>query len=261
MGSLARIVLYAASPDEAQQAFVLAFRRIEELNAILSDYDPQSELSRFCSSAEAPGPDLSAVLNYSQQLARETNGAFDITSGPLTRLWREARREKRLPTEAQIREARKRTGYRKLKHGRCGTRGMQLDVGGIAKGYAADQAIAVLKRAGITSALVAMSGDIVVSGSPPGKPGWTIQHSGQVEMLANAAVSTSGDEFQFLEVNGIRYSHIIDPRTGYALQDTVPVSVVARTGMEADAIATAVSVDRTCAARLEKYPGVRIAIH
>jgi thiamine biosynthesis lipoprotein len=247
MGSLVSITLYADSPDNAQRAFVAAFARIEELNRILSDYDPNSELSRACDSNLPLSPELRTIIDYSQKLAAETNGAFDITVGPLTRLWREARRNKQLPSNTQIAGALRRTGYKKLslENGRlrCAVTGMRLDAGGIAKGYAADEALAAIRKTGIRSALVAMSGDIVCGDPPPGKSGWRVRSLEKTLTLSNAAVSTSGDEFQFVEIDGIRYSHIIDPRSGMALRNSRPVSIVGKKGMETDAKATAASVD------------------
>jgi thiamine biosynthesis lipoprotein len=119
---------------------------------------------------------------------------------------------------------------------------MQLDAGGIAKGYAADEALAALRRSGISSALIAVSGDIAVGDPPPGQSGWRVRVKDETLTLKNAGVSTSGDDFQYLEVDGIRYSHIIDPRTGMPLRNSVNVFVIARTAMEADALATAKSV-------------------
>jgi FAD:protein FMN transferase len=247
MGSLVSITLYAKSPDDAQRAFLAAFARIEELNRILSDYDPQSELSRACDLNQPLSPELLTVIAHAQKLAEETNGAFDITVGPLTRLWRKARRKKQLPTNAQIGDALQRSGYRKLavENGRlrCAVPGMQLDAGGIAKGYAADEALAAIRGTGITSALVAMSGDIVCGEPPPGKSGWTVRALHETLTLSNAAVSTSGDEFQFVEIDGVRYSHIVDPRTGMALRNSKPVAIVGKKGIDTDARATASSVD------------------
>ncbi len=246
MGTLVNITLYADSPDQAQRAFTAGFARIAQLNRILSDYDPDSELSRACEADTRFSPELMTVLNYAQQLAVETNGAFDITVGPITRLWRRARREKQLPSKTEIAEALKSSGFRKLKvrawEVGCTVSGMKLDAGGIAKGYAGDEALAAIRRTGINSAMIAISGDIVIGDAPPSKPGWRIQVLGQTLTLANSAVSTSGDEFQFIELGGIRYSHIVDPRTGMALRNSHTVGVVAKRGVDSDSIATAVSV-------------------
>lgn len=248
MGTLATITLYADSPDHAREGFVAAFRRIGELDSILSDYRPDSELSRVCDIRGPLSRDLMTVLKRAQRLSQETSGAFDITVGPLSRLWREARLKKRLPDAAAISQALSRSGYTRLqideagRNVNCSTDGMRLDAGGIAKGYAADEALAMLRRAGIRSALVALSGDIAVGDPPPDKPGWRIKVQTETLLISNVGVSTSGDEFQFLEIDGHRYSHIIDPRSGAALRDAPVVSVIAETATEADSLATALNV-------------------
>jgi FAD:protein FMN transferase len=246
MGSIATITLYAESSDQAQHAFVAAFRRIGQLNQILSDYDPGSELSRACQDRRPVSPELWTVLTHAQRLASESGGAFDITVGPLTHLWRKARKTKKMPEAAEITEARGRSGHVHLsmenRAVRCSVAGMRLDAGGIAKGYAADEALAEIRKAGVTSALVAVSGDIAIGDAPPGKDGWRVKVLNKVRVLSHCAVSTSGDEFQFVEIDGVRYSHIIDPRTGMPLRDSRTVAVIAKTGIDADSLATAVSV-------------------
>ncbi len=266
MGTLVSITLYADSPDQAQQAFRAAFARIAELNRILSDYDPQSELSRVCHLNAPLSPDLLRVLQYAQQVAVKSAGAFDITAGPLSRLWRAARRDKRLPFSAELEEARTRTGYQKLKiengYARCAVAGMQLDAGGIGKGYAADQALAAMKQAGVTRALVAVSGDIAAGDAPPGKSSWKVKIPDQTIELHNAAISTSGDEFQFLDVDGIRYSHLFDPRTGMALRDSRMVTVMAKTGIEADALTKVVAVaGRDASSWILRRRSVSVFVH
>ena len=119
---------------------------------------------------------------------------------------------------------------------------MQLDAGGIAKGYAADEALVALRHTGIRSALVAVSGDLAMSDPPVHQEGWRVRVQNETMYLANAAVSTSGDEFQFAEIDGIRYSHILDPRSGAPLRGAAAVSVIAGSGIEADSLATAISV-------------------
>lgn len=271
MGTLFRIKLYAETEQQARQAFHAAFARIGQLDAILSDYAPDSELNRLCraGSAKVSG-DLFRVLEASQQLAEASGGAFDVTIGPLTHLWREARKSHQLPSEQQIHAAVARCGFRKLHlEGGMATLtlpGMQLDVGGIAKGDAADQALAVLKQAGITRALVAASGDLAFSDPPPGQLGWKIgidlsdkPHSGftDVRELANAAVSSSGNTEQHLDADGKRYSHIIDPATGYGLTRDIRVTVIAPRGIIADGLATAISVlgQEPGLKLLQSYPG------
>jgi len=250
MGTLVRVKLYAADERQARSAFRAAFDRIKELDAILSDYKLDSELNRISQNPLKISDDLFRVLAASQKLAEQTGGAFDVTLGPVIRLWREARKNNRLPDKEALREAGARCGYRKLHLDATNHTawldepGMQLDVGGIAKGYAADEALAALKRLGIRSALVAASGDLAFSDPPPGKRGWKIGvgSSGRVLELSNAAVSTSGDAEQHLDADGQRYSHIIDPATGMGLTSGITVSIVAPHGIDADGISTAVSV-------------------
>jgi thiamine biosynthesis lipoprotein len=241
MGTLVRIQVYARSETQASAAFRAAFARIAELDDLLSDYKPASELNRL---PPHVGPDLFRVLEASQTLAEESGGAFDVTVGSLTRLWRKARKDGRSPDSAAIQEALSHTGYRKLQLDPA-TRGVRIDdpnlkvdLGGIAKGYAADEAIAALSRAGIRSALVAVSGDLAFSDPPPDRRGWKIDAGGRVLELSNAAVSTSGAAEQHLGP----YSHILDPRTGLGITDPITVTVIARRGIDADALATAISV-------------------
>lgn len=254
MGTLVRIEVYAANEPQAAAAFRAAFDRISQLDAALSDYRPDSELNRLCRAPAghpvAIGPDLFAVLAASQRIAEETGGAFDVTLGPLTHLWRAARKQHRVPDAAAVHDALAHSGYRKLhldpapRTATLDDPGMQLDVGGIAKGYAADEALAVLARLGLRSALVAMSGDLAIGDAPPGKRAWTVAAGAAPRLLelVNAAVSTSGDTEQHLDAAGVRYSHIIDPATGMGLTRAPMVTIVARRGIDADALATAVSV-------------------
>lgn len=261
MGTLFRIKLYAENEGQAQRAFGKAFERIGQLDAILSDYQPDSELNRVTqNSIRQPVPvskDLFRVLSAAQNMAEGTDGAFDVTVGSLTHLWRAARKQGSVPGAEALGTALERCGFRKMhldplrQSVAFDTGGMQLDVGGIAKGYAADEAIAVLRGAGVSRALVAASGDLAFSDSPPGKPGWSIgvdslDNAGQpftrVLVMKNAAVSTSGDAEQHLDTGGKRYSHIIDSKTGLGLTNQLTVTVVARNGTEADAAATAISV-------------------
>jgi thiamine biosynthesis lipoprotein len=270
MGTLFRIKLYAVDARQAESAFRAAFDRVRDLDAILSDYKPDSELNQISQDPRRISDDLFRVLAASQKLAEETGGAFDITLGPVIRLWREARRNNRLPDSEALREAGTRCGYRKL-HLDAVTRtvtfdqpGMQLDAGGIAKGYAADEALAALKRLGIRSALVAASGDLAFGDPPPGQRGWKIGVGSfdRVLELSNAAVSTSGDAEQHVDADGKRYSHIIDPATRMGLTSGITVTIVAPRGIDADGISTAVSVlgAERGMAFVEKQEGVAAVI-
>ena len=260
MGTLFRIVVYAESATHARAGFNAAFARARELDDRLSDYLPESELNRLCRAGRAPvSDDMFAVLQAALDLARDSGGAFDPTLGPFTRLWRDSRRQGRLPGAETLAEARLRTGWRKVRlnsrtHGvTLAVPGMQLDLGGIAKGFAADQMLLVLRRLGLPSALVAASGDLAVGDAPPGGPGWTVAVAGTTRVVSNCGVSTSGPAEQFAEIGGVRYSHIIDPRTGIGLVSARTVGTIAHTATLADALATAaVVLDEARAARLAR---------
>lgn len=261
MGSEFTILLYSADADLASAAARAAFERIAELDGRYSDYDPESELMRLCDGAGGPpievSPDLFSILERAQDLCRRTDGAFDVTIQPVVKLWRRARRNGRLPDQAQLREALERVGHDKMVLDRQARTvqlkqpGMRLDLGGIAKGNAGDAALNVLKGKGMTRSLVAGAGDVVLGDAPPGQAGWTVGIAPLEDpnatperylSVANAAVSTSGDAERFVEIDGIRYSHIVDPRTGLGLTGRSSVTIVAPDGTTADSVATAVSV-------------------
>jgi thiamine biosynthesis lipoprotein len=259
MGVDVRIVVYAPTQQKAETACAAAFERFAALDACMSDYRSDSELMRLCDKAGGPpvpiSHDLFVVLQRSQEVAERTDGAFDVTCSPLVRLWRKARKTHILPEPADIERTRKLVGWRNLRldaqhrTAQLLLPGMQLDLGGIGKGYADDCAQQALKRYGITRALVEAGGDIVVTDPPPGAKGWRIQVSNAgngekspILQFANCAVSTSGDTEQFVDIGGKRYSHIIDPRTGQALTDRIAVTIIARDGLTSDGLSTAVSV-------------------
>ncbi len=260
MGTLVRITIYAPGEEAANAAFRAAFERIRHLDHTLSDYRADSELSRVTREPVGrPVPlsdDLFAVLRASQDLASATGGAFDITQGPVIQLWREARKSARVPDQGALRAAASRSGYRKL-HLDAGNQtatfdapGMALDVGAIGKGYAASEAIKVLRGLNVPRALVAVSGDLAFGDPPPGQRGWRIRvHQGDPSVsfpgvleLSNAAVSTSGSSEQHVNIAGRRYSHVIDPGSGMGIPDDVTVTVIAPGGLEADGLDTAISV-------------------
>jgi len=261
MGTLVKITVYTLDAGAARRAFRAGFDRIRDLDAILSDYKTDSELNRLTSTAvRGPIPvsrDLFAVLSAAQELAAATSGAFDVTQGPVIRLWREARTPRTLPGAPALGAAAARGGYRKL-HLDPGRRtvkldrqDMALDVGGIAKGYAASEALAAIGGLGVRSAMVAISGDLAFSDAPPGARGWRIALHDLPDVaagvpatleLTNAAVSTAGPGEQHLDAGGRRYSHIVDPATRLGLTDDLTVTVVATDGLAADGLDTAMSV-------------------
>jgi|SRR5579859_2134089 len=255
MGTQVRIVFYASSPDQAEAGRRAAFRVMKDIDDRMSDYKPDSELSRL-SAAAGKGPQpvsqpLFDVLESSLRTAEVSGGAYDITIGPLVRLWRRSRKERKLPSTEEIAAAQRLVNYRKLRlDPRARTAellepGMILDVGGIAKGYACDQAIAALKAEGITHALVDTGGGMALSDPPPGKPGWRIGMLGddsKVLQLSNCGVSTSGDTEQFVEIGGVRYSHVIDPATGLGLTNRAMATVIAKDGLTSDALDTPICI-------------------
>ena len=277
MGIEARIVLYAPGEEAAARAARAGFARIALLDSLLSDYRVDSELNRLSAASGGPpvrvSEELFFVLSRAQEIARLSDGAFDVTSGPLVRLWREARRTGVLPSPEQRREASARSGWSYLvldsaaRTARLLRPGMQLDLGGIAKGYAADEALAALRAEGVERALVELGGDIVAGAPPPGAGGWRVAlfdaaGSAPWPPLAHAALSTSGDTEQFVEIGGVRYSHVVDPATGLGLTGRVAASVLAPDGITADALSTALTVlgverGEAVAAR---FPGARVLV-
>lgn len=278
MGVPFRIVLYASDQNTAARAAEASFQRIEQLNGIMSDYDPDSELSRLSRTSGQRqevrvSKDLWFVLERAQALAERTSGAFDVTVGPYVNLWRRARRQHQLPDPTLLAQARQSVGYRYV---RLNTKhqtvellvpNMRLDLGGIAKGYAVDEALRVLREKGITRALVEGGGDLGVSDPPPGKHGWHVEISSvdatnaphaRFLSLRNHAISTSGDLYQRLEIDGRRYSHIIDPRTGIGLTDHSIVNVIAPDGITSDSLTKVLSVlgPEKGLRFIEKVPGV-----
>lgn len=264
MGTLFRVVVHGDDAAAAQQAMDAAFVRGRELDARLSDYRPDSEINRLTHGRVSD--DLWTVLVMAQRIARESNGAFDVTLGPVVRLWREARRTRRLPSEAERTRARAQSGWQRVRLDEAARTvaidpGTRFDFGGIAKGYAADEMLAVLRERGFPRSLVAAGGDIAVGDAPPGQPGWRIKPDWTNEQLTlkNCAVSTSGDSEQWVEMGGERYSHIVDPRTSLGLRNSSPVTIIAPRGLLADPLATALSVlpREEGAHLLRRFPGVR----
>lgn len=279
MGTQARIIAYAPSEAAAKRACVAAFKVIADQEQIMSDYRPSSELSRLCDQAGGPpvpvSRELFDVLNHAHKLAERSAGAFDPTVAPLVALWRSARRAGALPDPADLAAARRRVGFRMLRLDplnrtvQLAEPGMRLDLGGIAKGYAEDDALRAMRRLGVRSALIEMGGDIVAGDPPPGQPGWRVEVAaagpeapGRIITVANCAVSSSGDTEQFVEIGGRRYSHIVDPRTGLGLTDRIAVTIVARRGRISDGLSTAVSVLGAAAGArlLAAYPGATASI-
>jgi FAD:protein FMN transferase len=261
MGTLFTITLYAPDAAAAEAAAGAAFKRIDALEDIMSDYEADSELNRLCDQPYGkPVPvsaDLFDLLQRAQRISKASDGAFDVTIGPCVRLWRFARKRKVLPTQAELAAARAAVGWQKLRlDSRTRTvtllaPHMRLDLGGIGKGYAADAAMQILKGRGLPRALVAASGDIAVGDPPPGQAGWKVgiatlgTRTNQIAstvLLHNAGISTSGDSEQFIEIGGVRYSHILNPATGLGLTNRIQVTVIGPDATTTDSLDTTISI-------------------
>lgn len=282
MGVRARIVLYSESESIAADAARAAFARIAELDAMMSDYRSDSELMRLCNRA-GTGPvavsdELFEVLTFAKTLHEQSGGAFDVTAGPVVRLWREMRRSGMLASREEIAAARDLVGSQWMtldpdaQTVELLNPGVILDLGGIAKGYACDAAAEVLRVHGIDRYLVSLAGDIVVGQAPPDRLAWEVMIEAGVHpvadeampavQLVNAAVSTSGDAQQFVEIEGVRYSHIVDPRTGLGSPRRMAATVMAPRGMTADALATALCLlpPEVGLGLVSRYPGAAAQI-
>ena len=234
----------------AQQCFAL----VDEYVLVYSDYIDSSELNLLCAKSGTGIPfqvsaALMDIIQQSKTAFEKSNGSFDITLGPLSRLWRKARKEKIFPDEEMVKEKLALTGFNKiiidtvLQTVLLTQKGMQLDLGGIAQGYIAQKVINFLKEKGINNALVNVSGDIAAIGTPPNMQPWTIginlpqsnkELLNQKLQITNKAVTTSGDVYQYMEHNGKRYSHIIDIKTGYGITSGRNVTVIANDATTAD---------------------------
>jgi thiamine biosynthesis lipoprotein len=261
MGTLITLTLYAPELALAKAAAAAAFKRIDDLEDVMSDYQADSELMRLCDQPfGTPVPvsqDLFDVLQRAQATSKLSDGAFDVTVGPYVRLWRFARKRKVLPAPEEIATAQAAVGWQKV---RLDARdhtvtllvpNMRLDLGSIGKGYAADQALKVLRGRGFDRALVAASGDIAIGNPPPGQRGWKIgiaaldgaaNQTSRTVLLHNAGISTSGDTEQFIQINGVRYSHIVNPATGLGLTNRIQATVIARDATTTDCLDTTLSL-------------------
>jgi FAD:protein FMN transferase len=258
MGTDFRIIAYHPDSMLLNEAVEKAYARAAVLQKVFSDYDENSEVSWLSNEGKGDVSDeLWDVMNYSLQVSKRSEGAFDVSIGAVSKLWRRAFRLKAFPASEELDKAAATVGYEEIKMKersqtiKLGKSGMRLDFGGIAVGYAVDEAMAWLNEYGITTALVDCGGDILLGDAPPGQQGWEIEKPDKIvngelifkkAYLANTAITTSGDTYRYLEYEGKRYSHIIDPRTGLGLTNRRVVTVTAPTCIAADAWATAACV-------------------
>jgi len=253
MGTQFKLTFYTVDQQKAARASEKAFQRVRHLDGIFSDYKPDSEASRLSDKVGQKvtvSEELWYLIKLSKELSRKSKGAFDITIGPLTKLWRRAIRQQQYPDTIKLKQALDLVNYRWLKlypgkrQVKLAKEGMKLDFGGIAKGYAIDQCYQVLANEGMAGILVDGGGDLFVAGNPPGKQTWDIKdHSGQpIELSPPAGIASSGDSYRRLIWEGTRYSHIIDPNAGVGLKNSSVFTVIANNATIADALATSVGL-------------------
>lgn len=261
MGSAFNLIIVSADSNKANHLARKSYELVDSLNHIFSNYDSSSELSKINASAGLLPYKMSRAMldlvQKSQYAYIQSKGAYDISIGPLSSLWRKARKAKLFPEASTVLATKKLVGLNQVKiNKRLGTiflpnANMQLDFGGIAKGYIAQWVINFLKANGIQQALADAGGDIVMSGAPLNQQGWLIgvnlpettdQLLNKKLQLSNCSVATSGDVYQFIEYKGVKYSHIINPLTGYGVTNLRNVTIVAKTGATADWLATACSI-------------------
>jgi thiamine biosynthesis lipoprotein len=278
MGTSVEVTVSQTDSQRAEEAMAAAFREVERIDLLMSHYRQESELSQITRHAGEKetlvSPETLEVVERALYFSRLSGGAFDITIGPVFRLWNF--REGKIPDEKSLQENLKKVDYRKIKTDRLKSsvylesRGMILDLGAIAKGYAVDRAAAVLRKEGIENFLVAAGGDLTVSGAKENGVPWTIgiQHPRLPSELiaklrpAQAAVSTSGDYNKFFLKGGERYHHILTPSTGLPARECQSVTIMAPSAMDADALATSTFVlgPEKGFALLERLPDVHAII-
>lgn len=267
MGTFAHIIAVASDEKTAETCIEAAFEQLKAAEKTMSIYKADSEISNINRNAyketvKVTGPTFE-LLSKSAQFSKVSGGAFDITIGPLMDMWRSAAEVNSLPSQETLRQALLRVGYEKLildrkqMTVRFAVEGMKLDLGGIAKGYGVDMAVAAMKKNAAAGGLVDVGGNIRCFGTPPeGKKSWLIglqepkeaqgiPGSGQYRLvltLNDAAVATSGDYQRFQKVGGRKYSHILDPKTGFSAGSLSSATVITETAVDADALGTAVSV-------------------
>jgi len=250
----------ATSKDQAQQAIGEAFAAVSQVNNLLGLHVVQSEISKLNASSGQEchiSPQTASVLRRAIEISELTGGAFDVTAGPLIKIWKRTIETGKLPKKEEVAAAKKLVGYKHLILGptwaKLAVKGMNVDLGAIAKGHAVDKAIEALKANGIENALVDAGGDGYALGTRIDGTPWRlgIQDPNTKELkrlrdvipwLSNMGYATSGDYRQYTDIGGVRYAHIVDPRTGQPARAAASVTVIAPDCTTADALATAVSV-------------------
>jgi len=258
MGTAVEITLVAEEQDIARKAAFQAFQEIKRIEYLMSPWIESSDVTRINKSAENDGVKVSLetieVIKKAQEVSKLSGGGFDITVGPLVQLWRKARERGIPPQMEEIKENLNLVNFRNLKihyGGKVSPRkkGVNIDLGGIAKGYAVDRAFELLKNLGYKNLIVNAGGDLRVGGSKPDGP-WSIgiQHPREPEKimarisLSDTAMATSGDYEKFFIYQGKRYHHILNPKNGFPAEECQSVTILHKEGTTADALATAIFV-------------------
>jgi FAD:protein FMN transferase len=261
MGTLVSLKIFSSDRLLVERAVLASELRAREIESILTDYDSESEAARLTEIAAGKefvpvSADLWKVIEASDRWNTISSGAFDASLGTLSQLWRAQRRTKQTPAIERIEAARQASGWkhvqveRESKRLRFDREGIRLDFGAIGKGFVVDEIFDLLQTMGIKSCLVNISGNMRCGDPPPDRTGWRIaiaplqQHEPPLRylLLRNSAIATSGDLWQFITLEGKRYSHILDPRSGASVAGPIAATVVAPTAMDADACATAICV-------------------
>ena len=277
MGSPFVITVFADDSVAILPVIDKAFRRVDTLNQIFSDYLATSEINTVCQKINIWQPvssDLYQLMHISENAYKMSGGAFDITVGKIVKIWRTARKTKTMPTKPILQSALRKTGFKNIEIDkktpkiRFYTEGVLLDFGGIVKGFAAQEVVDILTKNGLPNCLVDAGGDLTM-GTKAG--GWQIAinlpNSEQKMLprylsLQNQSVATSGDMYQFFEHEGKRYSHIVNPKTGLGLTHQRNITVIAPDGAQADWLATACSVlpIRKAMRLIKKLPNTALLI-
>jgi thiamine biosynthesis lipoprotein len=249
LGTRVSVTLLAENEETANRAMDAAFSEISAVDSLMSLYRQTSELTKLNRLGFSRNRELIEVIRECRKWGESTDGAFDVTGAPLFRLWDFKRR--RIPEADDLSAALERLDYRKIEVNDSVVQigdGAEIDLGGAAKGYAVDRAIVRLKKCGIKHALVDAGGDIRVMGGR-GKEPWKIgvkhpRRDGTVRLveLWDGGITTSGDYERYFVSGGVRYHHILDPRTGYPAVGCVSVTILAENAMEADILSTGVFV-------------------
>jgi thiamine biosynthesis lipoprotein len=255
MGTTYTVVAYGRDQTFLSEVVGQVFEEIDQLDQQMSNYNPESELSAINRDAAqhdvTVSPQLFGLIQYSLRASQDSGGDFDITVGPLMKLWGFFRGQGRLPSQAEIDEVKKKIGFEHVhldtarRTIRFDAPGMELDLGGIAKGYAVDQAAEIMRSSGVTAALISSgTSSIYALGSPPGERGWKVtvrdpyheDKPADVFRLQNFALSTSGNYEKFFKINGKVYCHIMDPHTGWPVQNMLSTVGAAPTGIATEAL-------------------------